>query len=422
MPKYVKNKRRRRHSKFMFNNSSTIEMTSSAEIKKPVKKKQNQSVFRILKGKKNANKIKRIITVAVCLILIIITGATFLFTPTGVGDMFADFTAVFSLTSKFPVTLNTSETYNATQIGNHFYVLSDGDFSCYQKNGKLSFSDAHGFSYPVISKSESRCMIYDQNGTEIKIFNAKKNLISINTDFSILAADISKNGYFAYATKSDNYTSMVIVCDEDGNKIFEWFCAEETINAVAVSPNGKNVAVTTISVENGNYFSKLYVLNYKTADPLFQKEYSGEIIYGINSDNSKNFVVIGEKFCDIISWKKFKVTNYVTEYCIDGVKSTKNHIFVSSSRENNDGNTTFEIFNNSRKKISSYVFSGIVDDFDVKGKTVFALSKNNVYALSKDGKIKRKANSGFGTIKILSFNNNSCLAIGHNDVKKITLE
>ncbi len=422
MPKYLKNKRRRRHNLFTFDKPEQIKMTS-AEEKKPKKKpREKQSPFRILKGKKHIYKVKRIVLASLSLILVVAVLLIFLSAPTGIGDMFASFSTSLSLKNVYPVKLNSSETYNSVINSNHLYVLSDSDVSCYNKSGKLIFSDAHGFTSPVFCESEARCLVFDQNGSGICVYNTKNKLLSIESEFLLLAADISRNGYFAYASKSESYTSMVTVCDDKGKNIFQWFCADETINGVAVAPNGKSIAVTTLSVDNGKFNSKLYVLGFESADPIFTKEYSGEMVYGINSANKKNFVVIGEKFCDIVSWRKNEITTFTTEYCIDDVKSTSNRIFISSSRENNDGNVTFSVYNNFRKNIFSYTFDGPVNNFSVKGNNVFVLSRNNIYRLNRKGEIKKQGSCGFGVIKIVASSSVSCLAVGHNNVEKINLK
>ncbi len=420
MPKYFKNKRRRRHNSFAFSKPEHIEMSSKEEKKPKKQTREKQSVFRILNGKKHINKVRRLAFLSVILALFVAFSVIFFSAPTGIGDMFAGISS-FSFKSEFPVKLNSSETYNCVLKDSHLYVLSDGDVSCYHKNGKLSFSDAHGFTSPVLCESEARCLVFDQNGNGIRVYNAGKKLLSIESKFSLLAADIGRNGYFAYASKSESYTSMVTVCDDEGKNFFEWYCAEETINGVAVAPNGKTFAVTTLSVSNGKFNSKLYVLGLDSADPIFTKEYPGEIIYGINSVNKKNFVVIGEKFCDIVSWKKHEITTFSTDYCIDGVKATASHIFISSSRENNDGNTSFTVYNNRRKNVFSYTFNGPVDSFTVKGENVFVLSRNNIYRINSKGEVKKQASCGFGVIKIAAVSSTNCLAVGHNEVTKIHL-
>ena len=427
MPKYQKNKRRRRHSWFSFTTPDNIKMSSADKNSQQntastVKEKKSKSSFKVVKGKKQTNKIKRLVFAGILLTIIFVFVISLILLPTNLSDAVADATAGFSFKSEYPVKLNGSETYNSVLIGNHFYVVSDSDVSCYHKSGNLTFSDAHGFSYPVLCESEARCLVYEQNGNGIHVYNSKKKLMTINSKYAILSADISRNGYFAYASKAEKYTSMVTVCNDDGKNIFEWYCPEETINNVAVAPNGKSIAITTIFVANGKFNSKLYVLNFKSAEPVFTKEYSGEFIYGINSVNKKNFVIIGEKFCDIISWKKNEITTFNTEYSIDDVVATKSHIVIASSRENNDGNTSFEIYNNSRKKISSYVFSGPVDDFSVSGKKVYVLSRNNINMISADGVVKKKANCGFGVVKVLANSGMSSFAVSHNDVAKIKLK
>jgi len=426
MPKYLKNKRRRRRNIFGISNkhmTQNITMTSDKNdsTKKQKPKKEKQTAFKILSGKKKTNKIKKIIFVTLSSILCITVLVLTLSTPTGIIESFTNFSAVFSFKSHLPVTLNTSETINIASHGNRIFVLTDNDISCYSKNGKLSFNDAHGFSSPVICKSDARCLVYDQNGYGVKIYNAKRQILSQTCTFNILSADITRSGYYAIATKAEAHTSMVTVYNDKGKNIFEWYCPKETICNVAVSPNGKNVAITTVYVSDGKFNSKLYVIGFDSADPIFTKEYNGEFIYGINSENNKTFAVIGENFCDIISWRKFKVTEFKTDYCVDMVKTTSKYTVIASSRENNDGNTTFTFYNNRGKNITSYTFNGLVNDFAIKGKTVFILSNNSIFSVNEDGKLLKEGNCGFGAVKVCTHTFNKCISVGNNDISVVKL-
>ncbi len=421
MPKYLKNKRKRRHSAFK-NRSENIIMSSENSGNKSSKPQREKQSFTILHGKKKSSRIKRIVALSLIGAIVLSVSLISIISPTGISELISNYTATFSFNSKLPVTLNGSETYNVSFKNNSVFVLSDSDFSCYSKQGKFSYSDAHGFSSPVAVESQARCLVYDQNGKGVKIYNAKQLLLNFDCEYNILGADISRNGYFAVATKSQNYTSMVTVYNKNGEVIYQWYCPEEIINAVAVSSNGKKIALCTLGVNNGNYNSKLYVLEFNSPDPVFQKEYSNALIYGIDSTSTKSFTVIGENFCDIISWKKHSVTTFTTPYSVDGVKSSNKYTVIESAREHNDGNATFTVYNNKREQISSFDFDGSVDDFVIYGKNIMVLSRNKVFLINSDGNIAKTGDTTFGIVRIVPTSSGGCLTISHNNISKISLE
>ncbi len=420
MPKYLKNKRKRRHSVFK-NHTENITMTSERKEKnsKPAKEKDS---LRILHGKKRVKQIRQAVTLFIVSAVLLAVLLVSVLSPTGISELFSNYAATFSFSSKLPVTLNGSETYNVSFVGNRVFVLSDSNFSCYSKQGKYSFSDAHGFSSPVVVESQARHLVYDQNGKGVKIYNAKELLFSFNCEYNILGADISRNGYFAIASKAQSYTSMVTVYNKNCEVIYEWYCPEEIISYVAVSSNGKKIAVCTLDVNEGHYNSKLYVLNFDSPDPIFQKEYENALVYGINSYSSKNFVLIGENFCDIISWKKHTVTTFNTSYSVDGVKSDNRYTLIESAREHNDGSATFTIYNKKQQQIGAFDFIGSVDDFAIYRKNIMILSRNKVHLIDSDGNIVKSGDCGFGVVKIVPTSSGGCLAISHNNITKITLE
>ena len=421
MPKYLKNKRRRRH-KFLKHNIENYIKMQSGDPRAQKERKSKKSSLRVINGKKQAKKLRRIVFVSIILVVTIVLFTVSLLSPTGLKELYGNFTATFTFKNQFPIELSGTETYSASTDNHYFYLLSDTDVSVISNNGKMAFKDSHGFSNPVLSKSESRCLIYDQNGNGVKIYNAKGCIITQNTKFAIYSADISRDGTFAVATRSDKFTSQVSVYNKKGEFLYEWMCPEESITAVAVAPNGKSIAVGTVNVTNGEFSSSVYVLKFDSADPIFTKKYDGSFLYSINSDSRKNFTVVFENKCDIISWKNQSTLQYSSEYDVNFVKSNRRYTVIASSRENDDGNYKFSIYANSKKLKKNFSFNGQVDDFCIKSNKIFILSGNTVYLINSDGNVAKKGDSGFGTIKIVPVSSDSCLAIGHNSITKIALQ
>ncbi len=421
MPKYLKNKRRRRHKFIKSSVENEIKMQSGNE--EPQREKRiKKTSLKVLNGKKQARKLRRIIFVALVLAITITLLTVSLLSPTGLKEMYGNFSAAFSFKNEFPIELYGTETYSVDIDNNYFYLLSDTDISVISNNGKSTFRDGHGFSNPILSISESRCLLYDQNGKGVKVYNAKGCLISLNMDYTVYSGDIGRNGTFAIASKSDKFTSMLTVFDKKGEFLYEWMCPEETITSVAVAPNGKKVAVGTVKVAGGEFLSSLYLLEFDSADPIFSKKYEGNLILGLISASRKTFTVVFENKCDIISWKDHSTLQYESEYDVNFVKSDKRYTVIASSRENDDGNYKFNIYTKAKKLKSEFTFNGQVDDFNIKSNKIFILSGNCVYLINSDGKIAKKGECGFGTVKIVPISSDSCLAVGHNSITKIALQ
>ena len=357
MPKYIKNKRRRRHKFLKPRVENEIKMQSGDQ--EPQREKgTKKTTLKVLNGKKQTKKLRRMIFVALLLTITITLFMVSLFSPTGLREIYQNFSATFSLKNEFPIELYGTETYSVDTDKNYFYLLSDTDISVISNNGKTTFIDSHGFSSPILSTSESRCLLYDQNGKGVKVYNAKGTIINLNMNHTIYSGDIARNGTFAIATKSDKFTSMVTIFDKNGEFLYEWMCPEETITSVAVAPNGKKVAVGTVKVSSGDFISSLYLLEFDSADPVFSKKYDGNFILGLISTSKKTFTVVFENKCDIISWKNHSSIQYESEYDINFVKSAKRYTVIASSRENDDGNYKFNIYTKTKKLKSEFTFNG----------------------------------------------------------------
>lgn len=424
MPRYLKNKRRKRLGTAKFGgNRNNIEMVSSDENKQV--RNEKKSSFKIIKGRKKATRIKRLIIAGILFVLMLILIFISILSPMGIGEMISNFSATFSLNNNLPVKLSSTETYNVAIRDNYFFLLTDKSISAISNNGKISFSDTHGFSNPVMCESETRCLLYEQSGRQIKVYNAKKLVFQYETPSeknTILAADIARNGYFAVATKSENYTSMVSVFDEKGSLLYEWYCPKETINSVAVSSDGKRVAVSTIGVDAGFFNSNVHVFNFKSADPIFSKNYNGEFIYGINSVSRYSFCVVFQNKCDMILWDEYETFTFDTQYSVDSVKSNNSYTVICTSMENNDSFSKFSVYDNDLEHYYDYEFFGKVDDFAISGKNILILSGNKIFLINNKGMILKSAECDFGVVNVVPLSSSSCLAISHNNIVHIDLK
>ncbi len=409
MPNYKKTKRNRFD---LFKKVRTIPMHSGSEKQeKQPEKKEYVSSFKIVSGRKKKLKQLNLITAAVIGVLALSLLLCSLLSPTGIVEGVRNYTAAVSLRSNFPAEIEGSEVYNLDAKNRYFYCLSDTNFACYSKNGKKMFGFSHKMASPAFVTSQSRALLYDQNSTSVSVYTAYKKLYEFSTNFEIYCADIARNGSFAVATKSDNYTSMVTVYDKKAKKEYEWFCPDELISAVALSKNGKKLAVASVKAKDGRFVSMLRVLEFDSAEPVFTKEYDNTLIVSLYSQLNNSFSVITKNRCDVVSWKNYSIISNETQNVIVNVIGYGNKTVICEQREADASSNLVKIYNQKGKVVSEFSFNKNIDDFRVMRNNIFVLSGNEIVCINFKGETLKSGECAFAVKKIIPVAKDSCISV-----------
>ncbi len=415
MPNYKKVKKRNRK---LFKEKRQINLKS--EYRNGSNADDNSATnFRIISGKKEVLRKRNLIIFAVfcvCLACVLIFS---LLSPTGVIETSANYLSGITLRTYYPSVFEGNELFSVNTKGNHIYTLSNQTLTSYNIGGKQLFEHFHGAENPVVSLSETRVLLYDQNGTSVNVFTANKELLSFNTEFSVYVADITRNGYFAVATKSQSYTSTVTVYDDDGNFVYEWNSPEEIVTGVALSSNGKQLAVSAVKSQNGIFVSNVYIFNYNSAEPIWRQSYNDTFIFDLISDNSNYFCVVSQNRCDFVKWKDHTITSHVTDSNIQMIRTYGSKTVVCEPHSSDTYQNKFTVYNRKCENIFQYDFSGYVDDFAYKNNSLYILSGNTVFHVNKEGETLSSAECSFGTLKAIPFSSEKIITVSDNTLNQI---
>lgn len=421
MPDY----RKKRRSKFSTapapKKSKRKKSDENQDIIMGSSKPKLKSNMRVVKGKKLEQQRK----FKVLLGFVAIVSAIFIIfqiaLPAGVFEHIGN---AFSLLGSggYPIELESSDTINSVSRGSYYYVLSDTKITAYSNAGKELFSYVHGFEKPVLKTSRTRALVFNQGGNDVLIFNLNELKVSFTTERPILTAAISDSGVFGVVTDSDNYSSAVSIYSKKEKLIYEWYSSEGTVNNLAIAPNGKKIAVSVFTSEVGHYNSKLNVLKFDSADAVYSKEYNGTLIYTLDSFNSGGFSVLTSNNFECIKWSNYKLKKYSNDYNVSMLRSSSNANLVVFNRESDKTDNRIAIFNSRGELKSEVQYSGIINDVQISRGNIYCLTDTEVFLLNDDGEILRKADCGFGGVRIAVVNTNSVAVITDNKIEKIKLE
>ncbi len=424
MPQYKKKKFSRiKRPKSKLNKSRFTKRTKSdnnAEFNSNETKSRNNK-FKIINGNRIDKKIRLKVTIgfisAVLLLLILVNVCL----PIGIVESLANAIAKTG-TGKYPIDLVGTETLNVVSKSNYYYVLTNNRTEAFSKSGKRIFSIPHGFENPVLKTSETRALVFDIGGTGFEIFNLSSVKTNKNLKHNIITATICRNGTYAVATESDEYASVVTVYNKNNKLLYEWHSANDIVNNVALSSNGKKLAVSTINSKNGNIVSNLYVLNYKTATPQFSETFVGSAIYSLDAPFSSGFWITTPNKLMFVKWRNYKSLTYQNDYNAVLIRNSNRGTAFVFNRSNDKTDNKVVYFNKFGKLKYEVSIHKTVSDLKTNGNHLYSIGDNTVYLFDKNGKITRKGKCEYGGNNIVVLDINNVAVISDSKVQKVKLE
>ena len=426
MPNYKKKK----HNKIFYTNNShhakpkrkkmpsaDIEMAPANKSKKSAPKNN----MKILKGKKLEHKRKLKIWALIFAVLIIAVSIFQIVLPGGIAENLSNTISLLG-SGGYPLELDSTATLNSVSKGSYYYVLSNTHISAFSNSGKELFSHPHGFAKPVLKVSSTRALVFNQGSTEFLIFNLRGLKESLQSEKEIITANISDSGVYALATVSEKYASAVTVYSKRGKVLYEWFSAEDTVNDVVISPNGKKLAVARFNSNIGKFKSTVSVLNFKSATSEYTESFENTLIYNLDSSLRFGFSLATAKEIKFIRWSNFKTKSYKNDYTVSMFRSCKNGYVAVFNREGDKTDNRIAVFGANGKFKFEFQFKGIITDIEISGSNIYCMSDTDIYLFDKEGKVIRSASCGFGAVRFAIIGGNSTAVITDNKIEKIKLE
>ena len=377
----------------------------------------------IIKNKRHpARKSNRLFVGFIFAFVLIITySILYLLHPVGVIEYISGVYTSFGNSGGYDIELEGGQVQNVISANNKNFVLTDTMLSCYNKSGKTVFQTAHNYSNPVVKVGDTRYILYEQGEKEISLCSLNKTVYKHSFNNGIICADVSHSGGYAVATKAEGYDSSVSVFNKNNKKIYEWFSSDETVNAVALSKNGKRLAVATLKVESGKFVSSIYVFKFNSANPILKLNYTDDVVYDLRAVSGSYFCAAFKNNVQFINYKSNKVKDNLSEYSVSMVKQVSNRVVAIRTVAANQDESLAEIYTSSGKLISSFKINSYVTDFSYKSGSLYILGLSEVFLYNNDGKLLRSEGVGYDTRYIDAISANKVACVRSSVIEKTTI-
>lgn len=400
-----------------YTQTEDIKMKPDIEDKEFVPQKK----MRVVPGKKLERKRRFKIGVMAIAVIAIVVLICELLMPAGIIETLSNWTSVIGGGS-YPVSLESSNTVNAVSKDSYYYLLTNNSICAFSNGGKKVFSYSHGFENPVLKTSETRAIVFEQGGTQALIFTLSELVSTVETKQKIKNAAIGDNGTYALVTNADNYAAQVSVYDKNDELQYEWFSSNDLVNNVAVAPSGKKIAVSTIKSNVGKYDSCVYVFEFDSATPQFEKRYEETAVYTLDTSQGGGFSAVTSNQYDFVYWSDYEIVSYKNEYTTSMFRASDNGIAIVYNRESDKTDNRIAIFSDDGELEKELEFKGIITDFALRDGNIYCISDTKAYILDDNGKVMRSKDCGFGVKRICPTGQDTIAVITDNIIDEIKLE
>ena len=241
----------------------------AAQGKKDKKRQPKSDMPRIeqIRRRKSEKRLRRaVLAVLVLTGIFLYLGGVF----AGSINFFSDLLDTAKITllpgDGWPATLDIEGLVDAKPLGGGVALCGKSELQLYSPTAKLLRTVQHGYAEPAMVTGNARVCVYNRGGKELRVESRSRTLATKSYDYPILTVGMSPGGTMAVATKAERYLASITVYSPTFDEIYYAYLAENYPLALAVSQDGKHLAIACMQVENGSFGTRLLLYDMTKSD------------------------------------------------------------------------------------------------------------------------------------------------------------
>lgn len=338
-----------------------------------------------------AKKIFKIMRIPV--VILVVAAALFLsarlmgnVAVSNITDGIRQVKTVFSKGGGYPYSLDTFSFQKADAIGSGALVVYNDSTVVLNASADELFTMQTKPDSRVITQN-GRALIYGTSSNEVVIQSKTEKLGSITEDSAVVAAALADNGSIATSHSSEKHQSILRVYNSRFKNVFQWNCSQERIADIALSSNGRNLAVAAVGAENAEIYTRIIVFNIGDAEPKADIKFSGTMFFDVVYTASGKIIAAGDNRTVVLNKNGETIDETVySDDSIIAVCSDDSGNTVVCYEEFGGSKTGIVRYSRSGKKTCSIVVDGIPDSVAADGGRIAVASGNEIIVYSQNGK------------------------------------
>ncbi len=151
-------------------------------------------------------------------------------------------------------------------FGDSLAVINKGNFKIYSADGTEQLALQLSYSRPALCVSGEQIIAYDRGGTKLTVAGQTALIGTLEISGNIIAVETNQSGYFAVTHEDEHYRTVVSVYDNQQNLVYQWRTSEYYVMRASIAADGKSIAATAYTQEDGNFISRLFFFDLNRSD------------------------------------------------------------------------------------------------------------------------------------------------------------
>ena len=157
----------------------------------------------------------------------------------------------------YPIDISGANMTAIAKVDNYVATIGDSYLTYYDRNGGEANRYPCTYSSALMRTAGQYVLLAEQNGTRLQLSTRSAIQTEMNVDNRIISAAVCAAGRFAVLTQSgQGYSVKVTVYDRTGEVVYSR-SRQQLATAIAISPNGKEIALISAEAKNGVFTTTL---------------------------------------------------------------------------------------------------------------------------------------------------------------------
>ncbi|MCR5523018.1 MAG: DUF5711 family protein [Clostridia bacterium] len=178
-------------------------------------------------------------------------------------------------------------------VGEKPLLLNNNGVEVLSQNADLLFNLHLDWSDAKAVSHNGRALVFSNTSQKAYLISRTKQLAEYEEDGTVVTGTLASNGSVALSYSGSSAQSVVKVYDPNMNTEFMWNCSKEYVASLALSDNGKKVAISAIGADNAELYSRLILFRTGKTEPDFDIKISGTTVIKMIFTSGDRIIAVG---------------------------------------------------------------------------------------------------------------------------------
>lgn len=296
---------------------------------------------------------------------------------------------------KQEISWSRSDQTKCMELANNLFTYSKDGMACTDTKGRVIWNQTYEMQNPMVRTCQNVVAVGEYNGREIYIANTEEILGKITATMPIRDFCVAANGVVA-AVLDDSTVTAIYLYSVSGEHLVSFKTTMSKSgypNAIAITEDGKQVAVAYMRAENGQLVSSIGFYNFSAVGQNYTDNlvgaygYTNTVIPIISFMNNDTVVAVANDRLMFFQGKQ-KPTSIADIFISDEIQSVyydKNYLGLVFYNTSGESTYLLQVYNTSGVKVREIAFDMEYNDikFGTDGIIIYNEKECQIYDWNK---------------------------------------